>query len=735
MFSVIRNVKLIPISGLKKRTIYSWDVIDNDPHFKIVGWSKGWVKILWQAKSDCDIDFKLYLDKGNGFNENDIINLVTVRKSDSYSLYEKTIEISENVKALRLDPGDKITNFHLKEMKVVSIETPKFKKLFLTTKAVLKNPHYFRRAMYEVRKNGFQGLLEKIHVYNHRYNKAIKGSSIYMPREIYFSNEHTERMDQFDFFPLISIIMPVYNVDPKWLDLAIQSVVNQFYPNWELCIVDDCSTNLATRKYLESLNMKFSRETNQKIKIKFLNNNVGISSASNEAVKSSMGDYIALMDHDDELTLDALFEVVDKINQTKCDLIYSDEDKIDKLGRRTLPFFKPDWSPDLLRSQMYICHLLVIRKNLFEEVGGFRVGFEGSQDYDLVLRLSEKTRKIAHIPKVLYSWRQLESSTAINPLSKPYAHDAGLRALNEHLIRVFGTGKAWATESSNLFVYDARYYLPVPNPITSIIIPTKDKIELLDPCVRSILNKSSYPNYEIIIINNNSTEEATYLWFENMMKKYENIKVIDCNIEFNWSKLNNHGIQHAKGEVFIFLNNDTEIITQDWMERLVEKALREDVGTVGVLLLYEDKTIQHAGIVLGMGGWADHIFKSMTPVHFGSPFVSPMVTRNVLASTGACLAIAKSKIDMIGSFNEEFIICGSDVELSLRAYKNGFVNIYDPNIKLYHYESKSRTSFIPEIDFKLSALHYSPFREEGDPFYNVNLSKTSLIPTVLEGNQ
>lgn len=532
-------------------------------------------------------------------------------------------------------------------------------------------------------------------------------------------------VSQLQYRPKISIVMPVFNVDPKWLALAIESVENQVYENWELCIIDDCSTNEETLNFLCSIQ-------NEKIKISFLDKNQGISAASNKAFSAASGEYIALMDHDDEITKDALLEVVKAINEKGPDLIYSDEDKIDRNNVRRSPLFKPDWSPDLLRCQNYICHFTVIKKEILARVNGFRSGFEGAQDHDLFLRISEKTDKIYHISKVLYSWRQIETSTASTHLSKPYAQAAGLKAVNTHLKRVYSNG-VYADESKYQLVYDIRF--PVKyKPLVSIIIPTKDNLACLSVCINSILTKSTYDNYEIILLDNNSEEEATKAWLANQSENNPNIRVINADYLFCWSRLNNHGISEANGDVYIFLNNDTEIISNDWMERLTEQAMRNDTGFVGPLLLYGDETIQHAGVVVGIGGWADHIFKGMKPIHIASPYVSPLVMRNVLAVTGSCLTVSKKTIDKIGKFDESFVVCGSDVEICLRAYENGLNNIYDPFVVLYHFESRTRVpENIPECDFEMSKKHYKKYTEgSGDPYFNVNLSYNHTTPVLRE---
>lgn len=517
-----------------------------------------------------------------------------------------------------------------------------------------------------------------------------------------------------------SILMPVYNVEPCWLDMAIKSVERQTYGNWELCIVDDASTHRDVIEYLKKIK-------NEKIKVHFAEENGGISTATNIAASMATGEFILLMDNDDEIAENALEEFFKCIVEQGADVIYSDQDNIDEDGRHSCPVYKPDWSPDLLRSQMYIGHLCGFSRELFEQVGGFRKEYDGSQDYDLLLRITERAKKIVHVDKVLYSWRTLPSSTAANPDSKPYAQYAGLNAVQAHLDRTFGKGYAKAIETENLYVYDVIYNLDRSVKV-SIIIPTKDYAEDLKIAIDSIFEKSDYKNFEIIIMNNNSEEDATYEYFTEIQNAHKNVKVVDAFYDFNWSKLNNHGMREANGDVYIFLNNDVRILTEDWIERLVSKAMRKDTGAVGALLLYDDGTIQHGGVVVGMNGWADHIYKGMKPVHCGTPFISSVLTRNTLAVTGACMAVSKKVIDEIGGFDEDFMICGSDVELCIRAYNKGYVNIYDPYVKLFHYESKSRGTFVPDIDFELSRKMYSQFDESGDPYFNSNLDYYSCVP-------
>lgn len=520
-----------------------------------------------------------------------------------------------------------------------------------------------------------------------------------------------------------SVIIPVYNVDPRWLRMAIDSVEDQVYSNWELIIVDDGSTNESTKRFLNDL----SKTNPKRIRILFSEENSGISSATNSACQIATGDYLAFLDNDDVLSPEALLECFYVAMKSSPDLMYSDQDEITATGKHQNPIFKPDWSPELLNSQMYIGHLMCVKRTVFEEVGGFNKEYDGSQDYDLALRISEVTAKFAHIPKILYSWRAIPTSTAADPNAKPYSQDAGLHAVQSHLDRSLGKGAASAEETDNHFVYDVKYAVP-PNIKASIIIPTKDHSEDLRKLIQSITEQPPTLDYEIIILDNNSEQQETFDYFESLSGN-DLIKVVEADYEFNWSKLNNEGMAHASGDVFVFLNNDMVVESNDWLYRLVGDALQDEIGVVGGLLLYPDRTIQHAGVVVGMNGWADHIYKGNLPIHAVSPFVSPVLKRNVSSVTGACMAISRKTIEAIGGFDEEFIVCGSDVELCLRALKHGYRNLFDPFVVLTHFESKTRNpSDIPDIDFKKSREKYAEIKALGDPYFNKNLDLNSSTP-------
>ena len=523
--------------------------------------------------------------------------------------------------------------------------------------------------------------------------------------------------------PLISIIMPVHDTPSAFLHAAIESVRAQWYGQWELCICNDASGRADTLAYLQTLH----DSSDPRIKITHRSTSGHIVHATNDALALAQGEYVVFLDHDDELAPQALLRLVRAINTpSDPDCIYSDEDKLDEQGQRCLPLFKPDWSPVLEWSQNYVGHIMCVRRALLQTVGGFLEGSQGSQDHDLVLRLALQGARFAHIPEVLYHWRMHAASTASSPESKPYAHEAGKQAVARHLSARYAAQFDRVDDSDYTFVYQPRFRIPADT-LASIIIPTKDKADLLEACIQSIHRHTTGMPYEILVLDNGSTEPATHACFERLTQDAR-VRVLPAHIPFNWSRLNNIGRSQARGQVLVFLNNDTEVITPDWLQRLAEIALLPDVATVGPLLLYPDHTIQHAGVVVGMGGWADHVFKSEPLQHYPTPFISSAVPRHVLANTGACVAIAAEHFDTLGGFDEAFEICGSDVELGIRAHKQGLLNVYLPAARLYHLESKTRTPHVPEVDFQQSALKYAPYRLEGDPFFNPNLDPFASSP-------
>lgn len=554
-----------------------------------------------------------------------------------------------------------------------------------------------------------------------RYQQYIENEQSSFLRETHDVESSMPKSD----LPLISILLPVYNSNEFFLESCIESVIAQSYANWELCICDDASSVAIVAEIINNYASKESR-----IKYIISEKNGHISNATNKALTLAKGSHVVLLDHDDLLHKDALLYVAKEIvNDDNVDLIYTDEDHISSDGKRKSPFFKPDWSPVLLYSQNYIGHMVCLSKTIINKINGFTVGLEGAQDYDLLLKASLHTENIVHIPRVLYHWREHENSTAMNAQSKPYAHDAGKKALSSHLLKKYKKQFSHVEDGDYLFTYKPKFRVD-SSIIVSIIIPIRDKVELLKKLIESIEEKSTFLNYEIIIVDNGSIEQDTKIYLD-IFSRAVNHKVVRYDSEFNWSKVNNIGVREAIGDVFVFLNNDMLVLSESWLETLVSWALLPDIAVVGPQLRYEDDTIQHAGVVVGMGEWADHVFKTEPAVHSIGPFVSPMLNRNVLALTGACQVIEKSKFEELGGYDEEFTICGSDIEFCLRAFKMGYSNAYIADAILYHLESKSRGSFIPDNDFFVSREKYEPFRTQClDPFYNINLEIMRSTPTV-----
>ena len=523
--------------------------------------------------------------------------------------------------------------------------------------------------------------------------------------------------------PLISIVMPTYNPNIAWLIEAIESVQAQIYTHWELCIADDYSTNPKVRETLQSMAIR-----DQRIKLALREQNGHISAASNSALALAQGEWVVLMDHDDVLPIYALYYVAQTINQhPDAQMIYSDEDKIDEQGTRIDPYFKCDWNLDLFYSHNMFSHLGVYRKTLIDRVGGFRIGLEGSQDYDLALRCIEQIdhQHIHHIPRVLYHWRVHAQSTAQSSEAKPYAAIAGQKALNEHFQRTQLNAQCLLLDFG---MYRTQYALPERLPLVSLIIPTKNAQKLVKQCVESILGKTTYPNYEIIIVDNASDDEQAVTYFKQLANGHSNIRVIRDDRPFNYSQLNNNAVEHANGELIGLINNDIEVISPDWLSEMVGIALQKDVGAVGAKLYYSNDTVQHAGVVLGIGGVAGHAFKRACRDAFGY-FGRAKLISAYSAVTAACLIVRKSIFLEVGGLDEvNLTVAFNDVDFCLKVKQAGYRNVWTPYAEMYHYESISRGAedtpikkarFKREIDFMRQ-------RWEGiilnDPAYNPNLA-------------
>lgn len=520
--------------------------------------------------------------------------------------------------------------------------------------------------------------------------------------------------------PLISIVVPLYNTPHRFLKACIKSVLAQSYSNWEICFADDASTNAC----LNIIKAYAARD--DRFKFVRLTSNQHITGASNEALKLATGQYVALLDHDDILTPNALFEVVKAINQDpSLDLIYSDEDKFEEGKGHLDPFFKPDWSPDFLRSCNYITHFAVLRRQIVNRIGGFRLGTEGAQDWDLFLRFTEETDRIYHVPKILYSWRISVNSTAKTAETKPYAYINQLRVLRDAVRRERLTGSVRMNKYLGFWAVD---YDVQGTPLVSIIIPTKNQLTLLKRCLESIIELSSYPYFEIILVDTGSTDQAVSTFYNSNFCRNNNIQVArDAAKEFNFSRACNLGVAKSKGDYLLFLNNDTEVITKNWIERLLGLAQRNSVGMVGAKLLFPNKLIQHAGVVLSQQDIAFHPFYGQNSALdiFTNIYISNI--RNVSAVTAACAIVNRQKFQEVGGFDEGLAVTYNDVDLCLKLLKAGYRNIYTPRAELFHHESVSvgRISTKERDSGELAQAQQSMQERwaewlKRDPYYNDN---------------
>ena len=569
-------------------------------------------------------------------------------------------------------------------------------------------------------KNSIRRLYEKI-VERFKYKQREK-----IEQENYISwiknNEPTEneinkqRNVKFDYEPKISIIVPMYNTPEKYFMDLVECVKKQTYTNWELCLADGSKEKA---DFIEEI-----IKTDKRIKYKFLGENKGISGNSNEAIKLATGDYYALLDHDDIIPAFSLFEIVKVINKDKdAEFIYTDEDKIlDGSNTRTGPHFKSDYAPDTLRSYNYICHFSIFKKNLMDKLVGFNSEFDGSQDYDIILRATEQANRIIHIPKILYHWRINPNSVASSSSAKPYAYVAAKKAILASLKRK--NIKAEIEDSNILGLYRIKYKIK-GKPLVSIIILNKDHENDLKKCIKSILN-SSYENYEIIILENNSTSKNIFKYYDKINNN-KKIRVIKYPYKgFNYSKLNNYAVKYAKGDYYIFLNNDIEIISKDWIDNLLGTSMRKDIGAVGAKLLYPNNTIQHAGIVLNFTGIAGHVNAHLSQNDVGY-MGRNMIQQNYSAVTGALMMVSKENFNKVDGFDEKLAVAYNDVDLCLKLLNIGKVNLYDPYIVAYHYESKTRGYDETEekkkrLDNEASILKkkWEKYFGVDDPYFNIN---------------
>ncbi len=523
--------------------------------------------------------------------------------------------------------------------------------------------------------------------------------------------------------PLFSVVMPTYNTDVQWLAACIDSVIAQTYANWELCIADDASTDDSVWALIERY-----ASTDSRIKAVRRQVNGHIAAASNSALALATGDYVALLDHDDALHPLALqwcalgFE-----RNPRWRMLFTDEDKIDTEGVRSDPYFKSDWNPDLFLSQNCVCHLAVYERELLDAIGGFREGVNGSQDWDLALRATERlgADQIGHIQKVLYHWRIIEGSTALGAGEKTYAHGAGRQVIVDHLDRI-GVNARVEERSDMRGHFHVVRAVDVPEPSVTLLIPTRDRVDLLKQCIDSIIERTTYENYEIVVLDNGSVEPETQAYLAKVTQR-PNVRVLAYDAPFNYSKINNFGAKHSSGQVIGLLNNDIEVISPGWLTEMVSHAMRKEIGVVGAMLYYPNDTIQHAGVVLGIGGVAGHSYVGVPRNYPGDKFRAKLV-QNVSAVTAACAVVRREVFEAVGGLDEAIVVAFNDVDFCIRVREAGYRNLWTPLAELYHHESASRgyentpekvARFNGEVDFMLK--RWGDLLK-ADPYYNPNFT-------------
>ena len=524
--------------------------------------------------------------------------------------------------------------------------------------------------------------------------------------------------------PKISVLMPVHNVEEQWLRGAIDSIRTQLYPHWELCIVDDASD----KSHIGELISKYSAE-DSRIRAVKLETNSGISIATNRALEIATGEYVAFCDHDDVLTEHALYLIVEEINANpEVELIYSDEDRINERGEIFNPHFKSDWNPILLSAQNYLCHLCVYKTERLRALGGLRAGFDGAQDWDLALRAGETIGKehIRHVPHVLYHWREISGSTARSTGYKPGVHEAQRQAVAEHLHRIGIEGATVSVESG---FEQIRVTLPIaePKPAVSIILLTRDNEPSLRRCVESIFLKSTYPNFEVLVIDNDSGEPAAVRYIKELSSN-ERVRVIKDRHPFSFAALMNGAVRVARGSVLAFINCGTEVISPSWLEEMVSYALLPQIGAVGAKLYYPNGAIQHAGMILGVTGVAGNSHRWQRRGNPGYMYRT-IVPQNISAVTGACMVVRREVFEAVQGFDEqEFAVANSDIDFCLRLRERGLLNVFTPYAELYHDESQDPAAVIESEKLKRYQKEIEMMRErwgkalEGDPYYNPNLT-------------
>lgn len=582
------------------------------------------------------------------------------------------------------------------------------------------NKKNVQKGLAYLKKNGVKKLMYRL-----RYGTYVGESDYESWLFAHRVNEKTlniQRNTHFSYSPKISILVATFNTKEEYLKEMIDTVVNQSYSNWELCIADG-STNDFVEKYVHEHYSSYG----DKIKFKKLDQNYGISGNTNKAFEMATGDYITVYDHDDTLELDCFYEIVKALQEYRYDVLYTDEDKFDDSTKMyNDPNLKPDFSEDLLRSHNYITHLFIVNKKIVDEVGYYNSEFDGSQDYDYIFRCVEKANAVYHIPRVLYHWRMHPESTAQNPESKLYCYDAGKRAIEAHYKRV-GVEASVELMPKPLYGFYHTTYSTKDNPLVSILIPNYNHKAILKTCIDSLYNVNTYKNFEIVIVENNSTEKEIFDYYEELQSEHDNIQVVTYKGEFNYSRINNFGMKYTNGDYVLLLNNDTEVISPTALSEMVGCILRPEVGAVGAKLLYEDDTVQHAGVVIGFSGYAGHVNHGINKDDYGY-MLRARVNCNYSAVTAACMMVKKSVFNQVGGFDEQFVVACNDVDLCLKICQEKYLVVYNAFALWHHYESKSRGyddasqekmwRFNKEVE--KFQTKWNDVLVHGDPYYNKN---------------
>ena len=693
---------------------YSLDKIcEEDGQLVLSGWACSKENsIEYQIKNEKNVELEAVVERTSRIDISELYSKDPKEKLGFKILVDQDL-IKENKIFIRISDGMNQTDINVDLLKFRMSQT------FVGRMWNLFKPSKLRITANNIKEHGWEMIHYEI---TKGLHPGISDYEIWFKKHCPSKKElKLQREKVFSKNPKFSIVIPLYNTPIEYLKEIVDSVLHQTYGNFELCLADG-STNQDVEKCI-----KETYGFEKRILYKKLSQNCGISENTNEAIRMATGDYIMLTDHDDILTPNALYELAAVINEyLEVDIIYTDEDKVTMDGKHYFdPNFKPDFNIDYLRSTNYICHIFTVRKSLVDEVGLLKSEFDGSQDYDFILRCCEKTKAIYHIPKVLYHWRAHRGSTAGNPASKQYAIDAGKKALEMHYQRM---GIRAQIKYTDIFIMFQTIPEIVGNPKISIIICSKDHISDLDKCIESIERKSTWNNYEIIVVENNSEDKNTFIYYEEIQKKYDNVKVVYWKDEFNYSAINNYGATFATGEYILLLNNDIEVITPEWMEYMLGYCQREDVGIVGAKLCYPDDTVQHCGAVIGMGGFAGHILTRYDKDVPG-PYGRLKAIHDVSAVTAACMMIKRSVFDQVKGLDESFKVALNDMDFCLRVRETGKLIVINPWAELYHYESKSRgMENNPEklARFKDEIMRFrnrwNSFLEQGDPYYNPNLT-------------